>query len=117
RDAAFPQAVGLVLHKRDEGADDDRCPLECERRELKAKALSRAGGHDDQRVATGQRRRNGFGLAGAKASEAELRVQMGVESRCDHVDFLAVTLAAGPRARSALVIGAELPLRLADDTG
>ena len=45
------KTIDLVLHQRNQGADDDRATSSEDRRGLVAKGLASAGGHDDQRVA------------------------------------------------------------------
>ena len=55
--ATAPQRLHLVLHQRDERRDDDGQVPAHQRRELVAERLARAGGHDDEHVAAGQRGR------------------------------------------------------------
>ncbi len=50
RNAVFLRRVDLVLHERDEGADDDRCSLQQKRRQLVAQGLAPARGHDREDV-------------------------------------------------------------------
>ena len=51
-DVAFDQAINLIFHQRDEGRDDEGGAVEAERGELIDERLARAGGHDDQRIAS-----------------------------------------------------------------
>ena len=49
-DAAPLQRVHLILHQRDERADDDRDAFEHQRGKLVTERFAAAGRHDDQRV-------------------------------------------------------------------
>ena len=69
------ERLDLVLHQRDERADDQREVGAHERRQLVAERLARAGGHDHQHVAVGERRLHGLGLAAPEALEAEQLAQ------------------------------------------
>ena len=66
----------LVVHQRDQRADDDRQVLGRQAGELVAEALAAAGRHHDQRVAPRQRRLDGLALPGPPALEAELPQQL-----------------------------------------
>ena len=49
-DAAGLQLIDLVLHQRDQRRDDERQPVQRQRRQLVAEALAAAGGHDAQAI-------------------------------------------------------------------
>ena len=55
-DAVRGELVLLVLHERDERADDHRQPGEHERGKLVDERLAAAGGHDDERIAACEQR-------------------------------------------------------------
>ena len=74
-DAVRVQLVLLVLHERDERADDDRQAGEQERGKLVDDRLPAAGRHDDERVATVEQRLDRFPLAGAEIGMAEALAQ------------------------------------------
>ena len=69
------ERLDLVLHQRDERRDDQRQVRPHQRRELVAERLARAGGHDDEHVAAGERGLHRLALAGAEAGEAEQLAQ------------------------------------------
>ena len=71
------ERLDLVLHQRDERRDDHRQVVAQQRRKLIAERLARAGGHDDQHVAVGQRGLARLALARPEAREAEVLVQGG----------------------------------------
>ena len=75
------EPVALVAHQGDQRRDDDGQVGARERGELVAEALAAAGGHDDERVATVERRLHRLALAGAEAREAEQREQRFGRSR------------------------------------
>ena len=62
----------LVGHQRDQRADHDGELVRGEPGELVAEALAAAGGHDDQRVAAGERGLDGLALPGPEAVVAEV---------------------------------------------
>lgn len=69
----------LVFHQCDERRDDQRGSAESDGRKLVAKRLPCPGGHHEQKIATVDcGAANGF-LVGAKALEAEDRVQEASE--------------------------------------
>ena len=76
--AAGLELIDLVLHQRDQRRDDQRQPVERQGRQLVAKALAAAGGHDAQAVFSRQDGGNDFPLAGAEGRQAEPR-QEGIE--------------------------------------
>ncbi len=70
-DAAPLQEVDLILHQRDQRRDDDRHPVEQQRRQLVAEALARPGREDGERGPPGEERLDNLFLSRAKAVEAE----------------------------------------------
>ena len=71
RHAALGEAVDLVLHQRDQRADDQRQPLAHQRRRLEAQALAPAGGQYEQQVAPGQAGCDGLLLERTQTLDAE----------------------------------------------
>ena len=65
-DAMRVQLVLLVLHQRDERADDDGEARERQRGELVDDRLAAAGGHDDEGVAAGEHGAHRLPLAPTK---------------------------------------------------
>ena len=70
RDA--PETGDLVGHQRDQGADDDGEVRAHQRGQLVADRLARAGGHDHEHVAPGDRGGAGLALPGTELAEAEI---------------------------------------------
>ena len=62
RDAIRPQRVHLILHQSDQRRDDQRQPVQTQRRQLIAQRLAPTGGHQHQRVPTRQHIANDLGL-------------------------------------------------------
>src|SRR5262249_24789935 len=81
-EAVAAEAVGLVLHQRDERRDDEGGggAAQLEGWQLVAEALAGAGGHDDQDVASGDGGSDGLGLAGAEALEPEVAFELGLQT-------------------------------------
>ena len=71
-DSALAQHVELILHQRDQRADDDRGAFEQERRQLIGEALARSGRENGKRILASEDARNDLFLAGVKAGEAKL---------------------------------------------
>ena len=70
------EPLPLVVHQRDQRADDDRQVLAGQPRQLVAEALAAAGGHHDQRVAALQRGFHRLALTWPEGGEAELAEQL-----------------------------------------
>ena len=87
-DPASLQEVDLVFHQRDQGRDDDRDPVEEQRRQLVADALAAPGREDGERRAPGEERLDHLLLARAKRAEAEPRLEH-VKRRLDRCCFVA----------------------------
>jgi len=81
RQPARVQGLDLVLHERHERRDDDRQVVAQQRRQLVAERLARAGGHDDEHVASGQSGLAGLTLAGPEGGETEVLPQCCGEIR------------------------------------
>jgi len=64
--AQLLERIDLVVHERDERADDDAGALAHERRDLVAEALAAAGGHEHDRVAAGDELIDDLGLLAAE---------------------------------------------------
>ena len=83
--AGFLERADLVLHQRDQRADDDGdalfAPMARDRRHLVAQALAAAGGHQHQRVATADHVVDDLGLRAAERAVAEDFVQDDVGGR------------------------------------
>ena len=77
--AGFIQRADLVVHQRDQRADDHGhalvAPVSRDRRHLKAQALAAAGGHQHQRVTARDHVVDDLGLRTAKSAVAEHVVQ------------------------------------------
>ena len=71
-DARCVQPLDLVLHQRDQRRDDERQPRQQQGRDLIAERLARAGGHDGQRVPSGQKGADDLFLPGAEGVVAEI---------------------------------------------
>ena len=71
--------VDLVLHQRDERREDERRRGSQHRRELVRERLARAGGHQRERVAAGERGAHDLLLPGAEVVEPEVLAQRGAE--------------------------------------
>ena len=71
-EALGAQRLGLILDERDQGADDDRGSRHRQGGELEAKALARAGRHQDQRIPAFQGRPHGALLTRAEPPQAEM---------------------------------------------
>ncbi len=71
----------LVLHERDERADDQRGAAARDGGQLVAERFARAGRHDQQDIAPGDRRAADLLLIGAKGREAEGAGEQGVEGQ------------------------------------
>ena len=73
--AEFLERADLVVHQRDERADDDGDTLAAamahDRRHLVAQALAAAGGHEDERIAAADRVRDDRLLQAAEGVVAE----------------------------------------------
>jgi hypothetical protein len=85
--AGRDERVDLVLHQRDERRDDDGQSVEEQRRRLEAERLSRAGGHDQERVAPGEHGVDGLPLQRAQRGEpprARDDVEHGIRDFSDH---------------------------------
>ena len=74
-DAAVAQHVELILHQRDQRADDDRGAAEQQRRELIGQALTGAGRQNCERVVTLQDTRHDLFLAGVETGKTELLLE------------------------------------------
>ena len=77
-DAASFQCVHLILHQRDEWADDHGDAFEHQRGQLVTKRFPAARGHDDQRVVARENRGDDFLLGIEKFAETEVLFQQQV---------------------------------------
>jgi len=85
RVAGLGQPQPLVLHQRDQRADDDRQVVGGEPRQLVAEALAAAGRHHDQRIAAFQGRDDRLSLPGPPVGVTELPQQFVRSFSCvDH---------------------------------
>ena len=71
RQAQAAELVDLVLHQRDQRRDDQRQPVEHQRRQLVAEALASAGRHYAQAIATRQHGADHLFLAEPEAGQPE----------------------------------------------
>jgi len=85
RHAPALERVDLVLHERDERADDDGEPRQHERGDLVAETLSAAGGHEHQHVAAREHRADCFRLHAAEVRVAEQAAQLGAGALVERV--------------------------------
>ena len=98
------ELVELILHQRDQGAEDERRRRPQHRRELVGERLAGAGRHQRERVAAVDGRTNDGLLAGPEVLESEQPCQRGLELA--H----AITVRSGSeRTRHAFVTGSATP--------
>ena len=74
-DAPVVQGIDLILHQRDQRADNDGHAVHHHGRKLVAKRFSPTGGHDNERVLTRENGRNDLLLPVKEGTEAEVTLQ------------------------------------------